>query len=37
MTPDYTTPDEYEFPVLDGEDFLDWLLGDDAWDRDPEA
>ena len=29
--------DGYEFPVLDGEDFLDWLLGDDAWDRDPEA
>lgn len=29
--------EEYEFPVIDGEDFLDWLLGEDGWDRDPEA
>jgi hypothetical protein len=35
----FTTPEDdgYEDAVMDGEAFLDWLLGDDAWDQDPEA
>ena len=34
----FTTPEDdgYEDAVMDGEAFIDWLLGDDAWDQDPE-
>lgn len=41
MSASYFTPDHeddgYEDAVMDGEAFIDWLLGDDAWDQDPEA